>query len=146
MTRHRVPELKDAIKAQLAAALVGAGVGDEAPGDVPVLTEVTEEDHQIHVRVDDWDFLQGAGGAGRHDTYHFKIHVFAKDADPTSDDIVDAMGEAMRVENLCIGALDGWPPLEDGGAIKHLRSADAGDDDPDTHHRLSRFTLILEGE
>lgn len=146
MTRHLVPELKEAIKARLTAALIGQGIADEDPVDVPVFTEVTEEDHQIHVRVDGWSVLQGTGGAGRFDSYDFMVHVFAKDAALDSDYIVDAAGEALRVEAICLAALDGWHPLEDNGRIDHLRSADAGDDDPDTHHRLGRYKAILEGE
>lgn len=147
MTKHLVPELKQAIKAHLAAVLVGEGIADEeGPVDVPVFTEVTEEDHQVHVRVDGWSFLQGTGGAGRFDRYDFMVHVFAKDAATDSDVIVDAAGEAERIENLCMAALDDWQPFESGGRIEHLRSADPGDDDPDTHHRLGRYKAILEGE
>jgi hypothetical protein len=142
MTVNRKAELQAALVAQLETALAGQGVDG---ADVPVLTSVATGAVQMHVRLDGWSFHQGAGGAGRFDKYAFIGHVFCEESAEEADEIIDQEGEALRVQNLIIDALDRWRPLSGEGLIEHIRSTGGEDETPGVYHGVSRFEATIEG-
>lgn len=149
MTIHQRWELQAALVAHLQASLAGQAVPPDDPeedaGDVPVLTEITEDPHQLFVRLDGFGVLQGGGGAGHLDRHTFMAHVFCVDTADDSDVIVDGAEEVARIQALVVSALDGWEPLEGASGIEHISSNDAPDDDPATHHGVSRFKVMIHG-
>ena len=149
MTIQKRWDLQEALVAHLAVALTGKAIPPEDPeleaGDVPVETDVTEADHQLFVRLDGFGVLQGGGGAGHLDRHTFMAHVSCVDSASGSDVIVDGAEQVARIQALVVSALDGWEPLEGASGIEHISSNDAPDDDPNTHHGVSRFKVMIHG-
>ena len=149
MTIQNRWDLQAALVAHLEAALVEKAIPpddpDEKTGDVPVETDVTEADHQLFVRLDGFGVLQGGGGAGHIDRHTFMAHVFCVDTATGSDIIVDGAKEVARIQSLVVDALDCWEPLKGASGIEHISSNDAPDEDPKTHHGVSRFKVMIHG-
>lgn len=149
MTVQKRWELQAALVAHLEGVLVGKAIPpddpDEAAGNVPVETDITEGGQQLFVRLDGFGVLQGGGGAGHIDRHTFMAHVFCGDTATDSDTIVDGAEQVARIQSLVVAALDGWEPLEGASGIEHISSNDAPDDDPRTHHGVSRFKVMIHG-
>lgn len=154
MTIQKRWALQKAVVAHLQSELAGQAIAsedpDEMPGDIPVETnvvetDVTEENHQLFVRLDGFGVSQRVGGAGHIDQYSFMAHVFCVDTASDSDTIVDGAEEVARIQALVVAALDGWEPLEGASGIQHISSNDAPDENPATHHGMCRFKVMISG-
>lgn len=149
MTVQKRWDLQEALVAHLEGILAEQAIPpddpDEATGNVPIETDVTEADHQLFVRLDGFGVLQGGGGAGHIDRHTFMAHVFCVDTASDSDIIVDGAEEVARIQALVVSALDGWEPLEGASGIEHITSNDAPDEDPAIHHGVSRFKVMIHG-
>jgi len=143
----RTQEIEDAVVALLERKLQDQGLkgSGSARNAVPVVTDVTEDDPQLFVRVDGWTVTQGTGGAGRYDRYVFLVHCFAVDSS-NDDEIVRGAREAKRVQQQILKCLDGASVIERSGFAEHLSSSGAIDENPSTHHVLSRFQILAEGQ
>jgi hypothetical protein len=149
MTIQNRWELQEALIARLEAALAGQGFPPDDPedeiGDVPVIVDITESKVPLFVRIDGFAVLQGAGGAGHIDRHSFIAHVFCVNTPSDSDLIVDGGKEVARIQSLVVSALDGWEPLTGASGIEHISTADAPDEDPATHHGISKFKVMIHG-
>ncbi len=149
MTVQKRWELQEALVARLVAELAGHGVSsethEELTDDVPVVTDVTECDYQLFVRLDGFGVLHGGGGAGHIDRHTFMAHVFCVDTASDSDIIVDGAKKVARIQALVVSALDCWEPLCGASGIEHITSNDAPDEDPAIHHGVSRFKVMIHG-
>lgn len=149
MTVQKRWDLQKALVVQLEGSLAEQAIPSDDPdvltGNVPVETDVTEDDHQLFVRLDSFGLLQGGGGAGHIDRHTFMAHVFCDNTASDSDIIVDGAEEVARIQALVVDALEGWEPLEGASGIEHISSTDAPDEDPTTHHGVSRFKVMIHG-
>ena len=148
MTVQKRWDLQNALVEHLSGVLAGQAMPPDDPneqaGDVPVETDITDVSHPLFVRLDGFGVLQGGGGAGHIDRHRFMAHVFCMDANG-SDIFVDGAQEVARIQALMVSALDGWEPLEGASGIEHISSNDAPDEDPATHHGVSRFKVMIHG-
>ncbi|XAT57850.1 hypothetical protein GN241_11050 [Rhodobacteraceae bacterium IMCC1335] len=149
MTIHNRWELQKALIARLEEALENQAFPPDDPddetGDVPVVVDITEGNHPLFVRIDGFGVLQGASGAGHIDRHTFMAHVFCVNTPSDSDLIVDGGKEVARIQSLVVSALDGWEPLTGASGIEHISTADAPDEDPATHHGVSKFKVMIHG-
>lgn len=149
MTEIRTTELKKALKAHLEVELAGQGFPAEDPSepnaDVPVVTDVIEDDEPLYVRIDGFGMLHGGGSNGRSDRYSFMAHVFCNNTPSDSDVRIDGEAETERVQSLLVSALLDWVPFDGAGSITHITSNVAEDEDPATHHGVSKFKIMING-
>ncbi|WP_118138601.1 hypothetical protein [Oceanicella sp. SM1341] len=132
--------LQVAVVDRLRAALAGQGPGG---ADLDIYTAPPAERPAVHLRVDGWAVLprrRAGPGATADSVQSFMVHVFASAVPGTTP-----AAEATRIQGLALAALEDWQPIPGATGVDHVSSSDAPDQNPATHHAVSRFRIHAGG-
>jgi hypothetical protein len=146
VTVSHIGPLIAALKEQLTTALIEGGVAEDEGGaapDVPVFTEVTEDQHRIYVRIEAGSMLQGNSNVGHADRHVFLVRVVHENM---GEAITDPVVELPRVAGLIVDALKKWAPLEVSDKIKFISSFPTEEPNPAVHSRVCRFSVNIFGD